>query len=154
MLGYKLHTFKSVALVSLGLTLLSVNTLMTKIGDNPLITQNNVTVQIQEDYLNIRVVDLNQPQILTISKINNFNQGYLRGEIKVNGVKIQDIQNNITSVNLSPRLNRGMNRIEVGGEYQPLNSNVKIDFEGVSTSISQVISGSGNISYILSIMVE
>ncbi|MGY6530026.1 MAG: hypothetical protein ACXITR_08865 [Cyanobacterium sp.] len=122
--------------------------------DGFLVTQNTVVQQIQEDYINIRLRDLNATNSLIISKVSNLNQGNLTGEIHINGTKIQNLTGNRTNINLSPHLRRGVNRIEVRGQYHPQNSSIKIELSSASTSISQTTGGGGNINYNLTIDVR
>lgn len=147
-------TIKSIAGISLGLSMFSSTFATAQTVNYPLISQNNVVQQIEENYINIKVADLSKNNTLTISKINNLNQGDLTGEIKINGKKIQDLKGNETNINLSPQLEKGMNRVEVIARYNPVNSSIKIEFSGSSTSLSQITSGGGTLNYNLVISVE
>jgi hypothetical protein len=145
---------KSIAGVFLSLSPFLHSSAIAQSTNYSLISQNNVVQQTQEDYINIRVADLSKVNTLTIAKINNLNEGNLTGEIKINGQKIQDLKGNETNINLSPQLKKGINRVEVIGQYNPVSSSVKIEFSGSSTSISQVTSGGDALNYNLVISVE
>lgn len=96
---------------------------------------------IQTSSISIPSSDLGQPNILKISA--EAANARLNGEILIDGKTVKTLQNNSTTVNLSPLLSKGRHIVEVLGNYNPTNSAVSVEFSGSSSQISQQMSGNG-----------
>ncbi|AFZ37514.1 hypothetical protein Sta7437_4037 [Stanieria cyanosphaera PCC 7437] len=82
------------------------------------------------------------------------NSTKITGTITVNDRKLISLNSSETSLDLAPRLVKGMNTIEIVGNYSPSNANVTIQFSGVGNSITQQSSGSGILQHKLIINVR
>jgi hypothetical protein len=118
------------------------------------VNQTINTKQLQQISINLSVNNLQQANILKITKVNNLASGYLKGEIKLGGRTIKTITGNSTEINLSPFLKKGNNILEILGSCSPSNSSIKVEFIGHNTAISQQNSGTGKINYQLIIDVR
>ena len=108
--------------------------------------QMNRTQQLQYTSINLDHSDLQQPNILRIVKVDNVGKGELKGEVKLGGQKIREINGGITEINLSSLLKPGKNILEITAVYTPINSSIKVDFEGANNFISQQTGGSGKLN--------
>jgi hypothetical protein len=82
------------------------------------------------------------------------NSQKITGTITVNDRKLISLNSSETSLDLAPRLVKGMNTIEIIGNYSPSNANVTIQFSGIGNSITQQSSGSGILQHKLIINVR
>ena len=76
------------------------------------------------------------------------------GQIIVNGVVIHKMQKNNTSINLSPLLSKGKQKIEISGSYKPASSSVFIKLSGPGTEVTQQTGGNGRLTQTLIIDVR
>jgi hypothetical protein len=116
--------------------------------------QNKNSQQLQETSINLNVNDLQTANILRIVKVDNLNNGNLKGEVKLGGEKIKEINSNSTEINLSSLLKQGTNILEISGSYTPINSSIKVEFSGSDTLISQETGGSGKLNQRLIIKIK
>ncbi len=108
--------------------------------------------QSQESTINISSANLRRPYTLRVSTATA--GARLNGEVRLNGAVVQRLRNNRTEINLSPRLSRGSNTIEISGTYRPASSSVRIEFVGSNTRISQQNQGSGSLNQTLTVNVN
>jgi hypothetical protein len=108
--------------------------------------QTNLNQQLQYISINLERSDLQQPNILRIVKIDNIGKGELKGQVKLEGQTIRAINGGITEINLSSLLKPGKNILEITAVYTPINSSIKVDFEGANNFISQQTGGSGKLN--------
>ncbi len=92
-----------------------------------------------------------QPYILSVAA-NTPTQ--VTGQILVNGVVVQEMQNNNTSINLSPLLSKGQQKIEISGTYKPASSSVFVKLSGPGTEVTQQTGGNGRLMQTLIIDVR
>lgn len=92
-----------------------------------------------------------QPYILSVTA-NTPTQ--VTGQILVNGVVVHELQKNNTSINLSPLLSKGKQKIEISGSYKPASSSVFIKLSGPGTEVTQQTGGSGRLTQTLIIDVR
>lgn len=118
------------------------------------VNQTINTKQLQQISINLSLNNLQQANILKITKVNNLTSGYLKGEIKLGGKTIKTITGNTTELDLSPFLKKGNNILEILGNCSPINSSIKVEFIGNDTAVSQQNSGTGKINYQLIIDVK
>lgn len=93
---------------------------------------------------------LEAPHILSIQATEHTE---LIGQITLNGKAIAKLQGS-QSLNLSPYLIQGINKIEISGSYKPQASLVKIQFSGSDTLATQQVGGNGQLQQILIIKVR
>ena len=115
------------------------------------IYQNQNSQQLQESSINLDVNDLRGSNIL---KIVNLGNGDLKGEVKLGGKKIRELNSNITEINVSSLLKPGKNILEITGVYSPINSSIEVNFVGSDTVISQETGGSGKLNQRLIIYIK
>lgn len=72
----------------------------------------------------------------------------------MNGVVVQEMQKNNTSINLSPLLSKGKQKIEISGSYKPASSSVFVNLSGSGTEVTQQTGGSGRLAQTLIIDVR
>lgn len=92
-----------------------------------------------------------QPYILSVAA-NTPTQ--VTGQIFLNGVVVQELQKNNTSINLSPLLSKGKQKIEISGSYKPASSSVFVNLSGPGTEVTQQTGGSGRLAQTLIIDVR
>jgi len=108
-------------------------------------------MQTQETAITIDSASLAQPYTLSLST----SQGaQLTGQITLNGRVIQELKDNQASLNLSSLLSKGRQEIKISGNYQPVNSSVKVEFLGPGTQVTQLASGNGILNQTLIIDVQ
>jgi len=127
------------------------NTVQPQQNRNPSRNQG-ISIQTQESTINISSNNLRKPNTLIISGTTPGTQ--LNGDVRINGVVVQRLRNNRTQINLSPRLSRGNNTIEISGGYSPTSSSVQILFSGPNTRISQETEGNGILNQTLIVNVN
>lgn len=107
--------------------------------------------QHQQTTINLNSNDTKQPCILSIYTAKSTQ---IAGQITVNNVLIQKFKNNLTSVNLSPYLSKGVKTVEILGSYKPTSASVRLKVSTPSTKVSQQTSGSGILKQTLIIKVH
>lgn len=128
------------------------NTVQPQQDRNPSRNQGISIIQTQESTINISSNNLRKPNTLIISGTTPGTQ--LNGDVRVNGVVVQRLRNNRTQINLSPRLSKGSNTIEISGGYRPTTSSVQILLSGPNTRISQQTQGNGILNQTLIVNVD
>lgn len=107
--------------------------------------------QSQSSMITLAANSLRQPCILSITSSNN---SMLTGQITLEGRVIKKFRGIRNLLNLSPYLSRGTNNIKISGYYQPVQSQVKIEFLTPNNKISQQISGNGKLNQALVLSVR
>lgn len=107
--------------------------------------------QSQSSMINLSANSLRQPCILSITSTNN---AILTGQITLGSRVIRKFRGSRNFLDLSPYLSRGINNIKISGYYQPVQSQVKIEFSAPNNKISQQISGNGKLSQSLVLSVR
>lgn len=102
--------------------------------------------QLQQSSISLGINDLQKTTTLKITKVNNLSSGSVTGQIKLGGKTIKTIASNTTELNLSSLLKKGVNVLEISGNYSPNSSSIKIEFAGSNTRISQQTGGNGKIN--------
>lgn len=105
---------------------------------------------IQTNSLSISVANLKQPHILKINSPN----AKLQGEIRINGKVVRRLNSKQSSINLSPYLSRGQQKVEVSGRYTPATASVSVQMNSPDSNISQQTSGNGTLNYTLDLNVQ
>ncbi len=113
--------------------------------------QSQTSYQQQTTGISVNSNALNSPHILSIKTTDNTQ---MDGEVTVNGVVIKKLQGSQTSFNLSPYLEKETNNVEISGTYKPASSEVKIEFSGPNTNVTQQMSGNGRLNQTLVITVR
>ena len=122
------------------------------------ITRGNIGVGVsklkeskQETIIDLSLDELKQDCFLKIIADEGVN---LTGYIQVNDKLVQKITENKTQIFISKLLQKGKNTIEIIGNYDPPDSEIKIEFIATNTEVTQQISGDGHIQGALTIYVE
>jgi hypothetical protein len=110
------------------------------VNSSSMSTQGNT--QQQETALTIRAANLTQPYRLTIETRG----ATLGGEIKLNGRTIHRLQGSSTAIDLSPHLTRGDHVMEIIGTYTPAQGSVQVSLVGPGTTLTQHLSGQGQLT--------
>jgi hypothetical protein len=113
--------------------------------------QSQTSYQQQTTGISVNSNSLKSPHILSIKTTDNTQ---MDGEVTVNGVVIKKLQGSQTSFNLSPYLEKETNKVEISGTYKPASSEVKIEFSGPNTNVTQQMSGNGRLNQTLVITVR
>lgn len=110
---------------------------------NTSIQQNSTTITVERKNLS----SSHYLKVFTNSKS-------IVGTITLNNRKLINLNDAETSLDLAPRLIKGVNLIEIVGNYSPHSANVTIQFSGVGNSVTQQSSGSGILQHKLIIDVR
>ncbi|MGF1568411.1 MAG: hypothetical protein ACFCVD_10130 [Nodosilinea sp.] len=108
------------------------------------------TPRRQETQLRINFANLNQSYRLTVQTSG----AALTGDIKVNGRTIHRLGTSVSSLNLSPHLSMGENLVEISGTYTPAQAAVQISLVGPGTTVSHQMSGQGQLSSQIRLLVQ
>ncbi len=118
---------------------------------------SSTTAQSQTSYhqqttgISVNSNALKSPHILSIKTTGNTQ---IDAEVSVDGVVIKKLQGSQTSYNLSPYLEKETNKVEISGTYKPASSEVKIEFSGLNSNVTQQMSGNGRLNQTLVITVR
>lgn len=112
--------------------------------------QYHRSVQRQQTIIDSNSTPRRQAYVLNVST-NTTTQ--LSGYILVNGIVVNQLKAK-TSINLSPYLSKGRQKIEISGSYQPASSSVLVKLSGPGTEVSQQTGGDGRVKQTLIIDVR
>lgn len=144
-------TFCSSFLIASNTAMAQISIIQTSSLDSTIVSTQGQSTQVQEIAITIDSASLRQPYILSLSA----SQGtQLTGQITLNGRVIQELKDNQASIDLSPLLSKGRQEIKISGNYQPVQSSVKVEFSGSGTQVSQLASGNGILNQTLIISVQ
>jgi len=144
-------TFCSSFLIASSTAMSQISIIQTSSSDSTIVSPQGQSTQAQETAITIDSASLGQPYILSLSA----SQGtQLTGQITLNGRVIQELKDNQASINLSPLLSKGRQEIKISGNYQPVQSSVKVEFSGPGTQVTQLTSGNGILNQTLIIDVQ
>ena len=121
------------------------------------VSSSSTTAHSQTSYhqqttsISVNSKALKSPHILSIKTTDNTQ---IDGEVSVDGLVIKKLQGSQTSFNLSPYLEKETNKVEILGTYKPASSEVKIEFSGLNTNVTQQMSGNGRLNQTLVITVR
>jgi hypothetical protein len=107
---------------------------------------------VQESSLDLDLVDLREPYTLTVRPSAATLQ--LQGTIELNGKTLKTLGKGVSTINLSPYLRKGRQKLQVIGRYRPVGTSVEIALEGPSAETTQEVGGSGIINQIILIDVK
>lgn len=111
-----------------------------------------VNTSVQQNSTSITLDSRNLSSSHYLKVITNSQK--ITGTITVNNRKLISLNNPETSLDLAPRLVKGINTIEIAGNYSPSNANVTIQFSGIGNTVTQQSSGSGILQHKLIIDVR
>ena len=144
-------TFCSSFLIASNTAMSQISIIQTSSSDSTTVSSQGQSTQVQETAITIESASLAQPYILSLSA----SQGtQLTGQITLNGRVIQELKDNQASINLSPLLSTGRQEIKISGNYQPVDSSVKVEFSDSGTQVTQLASGNGILNQTLIISVQ
>jgi len=144
-------TFCSSFLIASSTAMSQISIIQTSSSDSTIVSPQGQSMQTQETAITIDSASLAQPYTLSLST----SQGaQLTGQITLNGRVIQELKDNQASLNLSSLLSKGRQEIKISGNYQPVNSSVKVEFLGPGTQVTQLASGNGILNQTLIIDVQ
>jgi hypothetical protein len=147
----RMMRLRSIAIASSVSVLLLIDLLPSRLDFYP---KNAVAIsqQIQKTTINLRVADLKQSHIISVSPSQGLTQ--MTGDIKLNGKQIAKLSRNTTRINLGPSLKLGENIVVVSGQYSPASTSVNLKLISPSKQVSQQMAGSGYLKQILVIKVQ
>lgn len=124
---------------------------------NTVYSSSSTTAQSQTSYqqqttgISVNSNALKSAHILSIKTTDNTQ---IDGEVTVDSVVIKKLQGSQISFNLSPYLEKQINKVEISGTYKPASSSVKIEFSGLNSNVTQQMSGNGRLNQTLVITVR
>lgn len=104
------------------------------------------SVQSQQTIINSSSPTRRQPYVLSVSAKAGTQ---ITGQVIVNGVVVKKINQNKTSINLSPHLSKGRQKIEITGNYKPVSNSVAVELAGPGTKLAQQTGGNGRLKQTL-----
>ncbi len=106
--------------------------------------------QRQESQVTLPASQLSQPYRLNVLATS----AQFSGDVKLNGRTIHRLRGETNSLNLSPHLSTGEHVLEISGNYSPVQGTVQISLVGSGSTLSQQVSGSGQVSSRIRLLVR
>lgn len=100
--------------------------------------------QRQTNTVTLRRDLLDEPHYLTL---RSEGASRLNGQILINDRIVRNLDAGSLTVDLAPYLTTGTTTVTLTADYAPTNASVVLRFEGPETTVSQQLSGTGQLNY-------